>query len=105
MQRAVRRQAQGRGTSAGRAIVEHCDVRVLRCGAGQNLALAAAQIPSGDDRIDHIYRYGKERSETICADWSWPPGNLGQYPAGDNQLVAKAYEQIELAQPVEDDER
>ena len=43
--------------------------------------------------------------ETIGVDWSWSPGNLCQYPTGDNQLVAKAYEQIELAQPVEDDER
>ncbi len=86
----MRRQAKGSGTSPGGAIIEHGGVRVHRCGTGQHLALATAQIPGGNNRIDHLDSFHAERIETAWVDWSRAAGDLGEHSAGDNQRVAKA---------------
>jgi hypothetical protein len=101
----VGRKTEGSCTSAGGAIIKDGDVGVLGCGTGQNLALATAKIPGGDDRIDGIYSHCVEGIETAWVDRSWAAGNLGEHPAGDKQFVAKACKQVELTNPVKDDER
>jgi len=92
MQRTVRGETDGSGTSPSGAIIEDGNVGVLCGGTGQNLAFAAAKIPGGDDWIDSIHSHCAERIKTVWVDRSWPPRNFGEHPAGDNQRVAKLCE-------------